>query len=200
MKIEAKEKLLEEYSKLSCKNTTTAIKLVFKYNNVSVNLYFDAYDEDAPSLSMILAYDKDYYYTSLNVKNTNITKEYLVEIPKNILIKILDVNNQLDDFFTEIDEHILSSESEFRPINYGRDIVFTNTLKYNRGRKDLPFLHYTKKVPMKDDTLNNLSATMGIDKDILLKIQKEKMTLVRTDDTKKRKKLTAILQGTNVKI
>lgn len=200
MKAEAKEKLLEEYSKLSYKSTITAIKLVFKYNNVSVNLYFDAYDEDVPSLSMILVYNNEYYYTSLNVKNTNITKEYLIEIPQNILINILNVNNQLDDFFKEIDEHILSSESKFWPINYEKDTLFTNTPKHRGSRKDLPFLQGIRRVPMQDDTLNNLSATMGIDKDILLGIQNEKMTLVRTDDPKKRKKLTAILQGIIVKI
>lgn len=54
MRSEVKDMLLKRYSELKYRFSTTAIKYRFEYNNVNVNLYFDAYDEYSPSLSMIL--------------------------------------------------------------------------------------------------------------------------------------------------
>ncbi len=57
-----------------------------------------------------------------------------------------------------------------------------------------------RKVKMPDNTLERLSETMGIDREILKKIQSEGFTIVRTDDIKKRKHLTAIIENTDILI
>lgn len=191
-----KEKLLEQYAALEYKSCVTSIKYIFKYREVNVNLYFDAYDENNLNLTLILCYEKDYYYTSLNVKNTKHSKEYLEKIPTEILLRILDENNQLDTFFNKIDKCIL--EENYFVINYAKDKFFVNTMEYNKNREDLPFLQGLRKVKMQDKTLCNLCETMGIEKSVLKSIQKENMTLVRTKDPYKRKKLTILLQGTSV--
>lgn len=198
MKIEVKNKLQKEYKELKFNTSTTAIKYHYTYNGVNVNLYFDEFDKGNPSLTMILAYEKNYYYTSLNVKDTNVTKEYLEKIPSHILENILNTDMKLDDFFNSIDEHILNNN--YIVINYKKDTYFINTMKFNRNRSDLPFLHTIRKVRMSDEALCKLYETMGIDRQILIKIQDENLTLVRTDDPGKRKSLTAILEGIAIKI
>ena len=77
MRSEVKIQLLNNYYALPYKGSITAIKYGFKYHNVNVNLYFDAYDEKNPSLSMILSFSEKYYYTSLNVKDTSLMLFYL---------------------------------------------------------------------------------------------------------------------------
>ena len=194
MKIETKEKLLKEYGRLNYPRETTAIKYRNQYKQVNINVFFDAFDDNNLSLTLVLSYDKNYYYTSLNINNTKTSKEYLVGIPENILGQILDENNMLDSFFNSIEEHIALNSST--PINYSNDLIFTNTLKYsNKSRKDLPFLSGTKKRRMTSKTLNMLSETMDIDKTILKKIQERGMTIVRTSDPTRRKQLTVILDG-----
>ncbi|MCM1387614.1 MAG: hypothetical protein NC231_09810 [Bacillus sp. (in: Bacteria)] len=184
-----------QYSLLPYKRNITALKYAYNYNGVCVNLYFDGYDVDNPCFTMILVHDKNFYYTSLNVKDTNLTKQYLEEIPKNILCQIL-FENKLDNFFEKVDNYILRNSPI--TINYNKDTIFVNTMKYNRGRHDLPFLQGTRKVHMQDKTLNNLAETMGIDRDVLLKIQSENITLVRTADVNRRKQLTIVLKSANI--
>lgn len=198
MRLEVRDYLIDEYNNLEFRRQFTAIKYRFRYNNVDVNIYFDAYDEKAPSMSMILAYDKAYYYTSLNINNTEVRTEYLEKIPFVILDQILDESHQLISFFAEIEKHIL--ENNKIVINYEKDTCFINTMKYSRSRTDLPFLQSLRKVKMPDNTLERLSETMGIDREILKKIQFEGFTIVRTDDIKKRKHLTAIIENTDILI
>jgi len=198
MKKETKNRLESEYNKLKYKELETAIKYRYMYNGVNVNLYFDEYDPDNPCMSMILSYEKEYYYTSLNVKDTNITKEYLEEIPKSILECILDFDAKLDGFFNSIDKHILNND--YCVINYKKDTYFVNTMKYNKNRSDLPFLHTIRKVRMTNETLCKLYETMGIDKEILKEIQNKGFTLVRTSDPERRKELTLILEGKGIVI
>lgn len=195
MKIETKEKLLEEYRSLKFPKETTAIKYWYHYNQINVNIFFDSFDDENPNLSMVLVYDKSYYYTSLNINNTSISKEFLVEIPKDILEQILDENKKLDTFFKSIEDHIAISKVKY--INYENDVIFSNTIKYCQKikRKDLPFLYGIRKVPMSNEMLNTLNETMSINIKILKKIQEHRMTIVRTSDPKKRKKLTIILDG-----
>ena len=149
-------------------------------------------------MSMILVYNREYYYTSLNINNSGIRKEYLEKIPPAILNQILDEGHHLNDFFENIERHIL--ESNKIVINYEKDTCFTNTMRYSRTRKDLPFLQSLRKVRMKDDTLERLLETMGIDRKILEKIQSEGFTIVRTDDIKKRKHLTAVIRNAGILI
>ncbi len=198
MRLEVRDYLIDEYNNLEFRRQFTAIKYRFRYNNVDVNIYFDAYDEKAPSMSMILAYDRAYYYTSLNINNTEVRTEYLEKIPFVILDQILDESHQLISFFAEIEKHIL--ENNKIVINYEKDTCFINTMKYSRSRTDLPFLQSLRKVKMPDNTLERLSETMGIDREILKKIQSEGFTIVRTDDIKKRKHLTAIIENTDILI
>lgn len=198
MRQEVRDYLIDEYNNLEFRRQFTAIKYRFRYNNVDVNIYFDAYDEKAPSMSMILVYDRAYYYTSLNINNTEVRTEYLEKIPFVILDQILDESHQLISFFAEIEKHIL--ENNKIVINYEKDTCFINTMRYSRSRTDLPFLQSLRKVKMPDNTLERLSETMGIDREILKKIQSEGFTIVRTDDIKKRKHLTAIIENTDILI
>lgn len=197
MRLETKLKLLEKYNSLKNIRSTTAIKYLFQYNGVNVNIYFDAYDENNLSLCVILKLNKEYYYTSLNIQNTDIKTEYLYEIPLPILNAILDENRELKGFFNSIENHILNTKC-FR-INYDSDKdIFARTLKYNNHRKDLPFISHIRKVPMSDETFNNLIITMGISKEILCKIRDNKATLIRTDKPEKRKNITLILEELNI--
>lgn len=198
MNIEVKNTLRKEYNNLSYKTKITAIKYSYVYNKVGVNVYFDEYDKENPSLSMILNFEKNYYYTSLNVKNTNIRKEYLEKIPICILKQILNNDNKLDDFFYSIEEHIL--KGKYVTINYKKDIFFTNTMQYSKRRFDLPFLSAIRKTRMSNDALERLHETMGIDREILFKIQSANMTLVRTSEPEKRKTLIALLDGTAIRL
>ena len=126
MRQEVGDYLIDEYNNLEFRRQFTAIKYRFRYNNVDVNIYFDAYDEKAPSMSMILAYDRAYYYTSLNINNTEVRTEYLEKIPFVILDQILDESHQLISFFAEIEKHIL--ENNKIVINYEKDTCFINTM------------------------------------------------------------------------
>ncbi|MBD5393982.1 MAG: hypothetical protein HDR71_06870 [Lachnospiraceae bacterium] len=198
MRQEVRDHLIKEYNNLRFRRQYTAIKYRFRYNNVDVNIYFDTYDDKVPSMSMILAYARAYYYTSLNINNTEVRTEYLEKIPFAILNQILDESHHLNAFFAEIEKHILDNNKIV--INYEKDTCFINTMKYSRSRTDLPFLQSLRKVKMPDDTLERLSETMGIDREILKKIQSEGFTIVRTDDIKKRKHLTAIIENAGISI
>ena len=198
MKEEVKNRLIVEYDNLKFKKKYTALKYHFKYNNVDVNIFFDNYDISAPSMIMILAYNRKYYYTSLNIKNIAIRTEYLEAIPLDILKQLLDENNHLDSFFKSVETHILSSD--IYVINYEKDILFANTMKYSRQGNDLPFLYSLRKTKMTNETLERLSETTGIDRAVLKKIQSEGFTIVRTDDVNKRKSLTAIIGNSTILI
>lgn len=197
MKKEVRDHLISEYDSLMIKEQFTALKYHFSYKNVDVNIYFDNYDGDVPSLSMILAYNKTYYFTSLNINN--ITKaEYLKGIPEDTLKQLLDENNCLISFFESIESHILSGNKSI--INYGKDTCFANTMKYSRPRSNLPFLYSLRKAKMPEKTLKLLSEPTGIDRLVLKKIQSEGFTIVRTDDFSKRKSLIAILDNSSISI
>lgn len=198
MRQEVRNHLIKEYSDLKFRRQSTAIKYHFKHNSVNVNIFFDAYDDKTPSMSMILSYDRDYYYTSLNINNTEVRTEYLEHIPSVILNQILDESNHLDAFFADIEEHIL--EDNRIVINYERDTCFVNTMKYSRSRNDLPFLYSLRNVKMSNDMLERLSETMGINRENLKKIQSAGYTIVRTADINKRKRLTAIIGNTGILI
>lgn len=98
MKESTKDHLVNIYKKIPEKTKATCLKFYYQYNNVNVNVYFDAFDSQSVSLSIVLAAEKNYYYTPLNILNTGIITEYLSEIPPLILKKIL-VDNHLGDFY-----------------------------------------------------------------------------------------------------
>lgn len=191
------EQLVEKYNELEHKAPYTCLKYHYKYNSVNVNLFFDAYDRKSLSFYLILSYEKKYYYTPLNIVNTNIQTEYLKKIPQEILKQIL-VENKLIDFYNYMEEYIMNNEPI--PNSYSKDKIFKNTLNYSKDKTDLPFWHHIRRTRMSDETLNKLSAKADIPIDILRSIQKKNLTLVRTSDISKRKELTVILEGEGITI
>ena len=197
MQEHVRAKLLTDYSKLKFKGKGTCVKYRYDYNGVTVNLYFDAFDSDSNTLIMILSIEKKFYFTTLNFMNTCIHKEYLPELPSVFLNRIL-VNNELDEFYEHMENKIL--EITPIPVSYKRDIIFTNTTKFQKGDIDLPFWWHMRKVPMSDDTLEALSERADISRETLLKVQEKGFTLVRTDDIDKRRSLTLILEEQGISL
>lgn len=189
--------LLNKYDELKFKNKLTSLKFHYKYNEVNANLYFDAYDVDSISFSIILNYDREYYFTALNIMNNTIKTEYLVDIPLKILGKIL-VDNKLEDFYFQMEKYVLSHEPI--KINYEKDKLFVNTIRYKEKGTKLPFWHHIRKVRMSDRTLNELSEYGDISRNVLIEIQKQNLTLVRTGDPRKRNNLTMILSQYDIKV
>ena len=72
--------------------------------------------------------------------------EYLSEIPPQILEKIL-VDNHLDDFYENMEKHLLEDKPYFN--YYNEDTYFVNTIKYAKSKLDLPFWWYLRKVPIR---------------------------------------------------
>lgn len=190
MQEHVRTKLLNDYSQLKYKVKSTCVKYRYDYNGVTVNLYFDAFDPDSSTLTMILSAEKQFYFTTLNSMNTRIRKEYLPKLPSFFLNKIL-VNNELDEFYKHMEDKILGITPI--PVSYKKDTIFINTTKFQKGDIDLPFWWHLRKIHMSDDTLEALSERADISRNTLLEIQKQGFTLVRTDDINKRRSLTIIL-------
>lgn len=190
MQEHVRTKLLNDYSQLNYKGKSTCVKYRYDYNGVTVNLYFDAFDPDSSTLTMILSAEKQFYFTTLNSMNTHIRKEYLPKLPSIFLNKIL-VNNELDEFYKHMENKIL--EITPIPVSYKKDTIFINTTKFQKGDIDLPFWWHLRKTHMSDDTLEALSERADITRKTLLEIQKQGFTLVRTDDIDKRRSLVLIL-------
>ena len=197
VKERTKSYLINKYKSIPRKTNATCLKYHYVYNNVNVNVYFDAFETKSVTLSIVLIADKKYYYTPLNILNTGITTEYLSKIPSQILEKIL-VENHLDDFYENMEKHLLNDAPYIN--YYNKDKYFVNTIKYSKSKLDLPFWWYLRKIPMTDDTLYKLNARADITLETLQKIQDEGYTLVRTADPEKRKELTLILQNIDIEL
>ncbi|WP_251821054.1 hypothetical protein [Campylobacter jejuni] len=59
--------------------------------------------------------------------------QYLDKIPDPILNLIKDENNKLTSFYNEMRKRI--KEDNFQNISYSSDIVFNNTMQYNKIKK-----------------------------------------------------------------
>ena len=134
MNEQVRTKMLTDYSQLNFKGKGTCVKYRYDYNDVTVNLYFDAFDPHSYSLTIILSTEKQFYFTTLNVMNTHIRKEYLPELPPIFLSKIL-VNNELDNFYEHMEEKIL--EITPIPLSYKKDTIFKKPLNF---KKELIYL------------------------------------------------------------
>ena len=145
-----------------------------------------------------MRYEKNYYFTTLNVSNIEIPTQYLKEVPPDILSKILDDNKSLTSFFLCINEHVEINKPSIA--KYSKDYTFLNALEYNKNEENKPFLFCLRRVRMKDETLSLLMKTMDIPVYILKLIQSNGMTLVRTDKIKYRKEITAIMDEDGFKI
>lgn len=197
MQESTKNYLVDRYKRIPQKTRATCLKFHYLYNTVNVNVYFDAYDTKSVTLSIVLAVEKKYYYTSLNILNTGMETEYLSKIPSQILEKIL-VDNHLNVFYEDMESHLLNDKPYVN--YYNEDTYFVNTIKYTKSKLDLPFWWYLRKIPMTDETLYKLNARADVSLDILRKIQKKGFTLVRTADPSKRKELTLILRQENIEL
>ena len=197
MEKEIKEHLINFYNQLDYKGSSTCIKYRYIYNDVNVNIFFDAYDISSVSLSMILVLNSDYYYTSLNIDDTSIRIKYLRKLPQGILNKIL-VDSHLNIFYEKMEEHILADKPYVD--TYSRDKLFFNTMKWSRNDTDYPFWYHLRNVRMSDDTVNRLNASGNIPIEILRKIQEKNFTIVRTDKPERRKELTVILDTIGIKL
>lgn len=197
MRKSTKAHLINKYNSIIKKTNATCLKYCYQYNEVNVNVYFDAFDAESVVLSIVLTADDQYYYTPLNILNTGMKTEYLSNIPPQILGKIL-VNNSLDEFYIDMERHLLQNNPYI--IDYSRDKCFVNTIRHSGSKLDLPFWSCLRKVPMSDDTLYKLSARADITLETLQKIQRAGFTLVRTADPGKRKKLTLILEKLNARL
>ncbi|OEW44080.1 DNA repair protein Rad50 [Campylobacter sp. BCW_6465] len=178
--------LLEKYNNAKYKKVGNCIKLRYQYHDINVNLYFDGYDKNYPSTSIILAMDKSYYITSFNVDNFDEKNQYLDKIPDPILNLIKDENNKLTSFYNEMRKRI--KEDNFQNISYSSDIVFNNTMQYNKNKENgNPFFHYIRAAVMTPEHFKKLFHSMNISKEILMKIQQAGFTIVTTNDPNKRK-------------
>lgn len=130
MRKEVRDKMLEEYSKLEIKAKGTCIKYRYEYNKTNVNVYFDAYDKDSYLLSLILNAEKKFYFTTLNIMNTCIRKEYLPELP-DIFLKNIVVDGTLDDFYNHMEEKILNSSPIV--LSYKKDGIFYPTIEKQKA-------------------------------------------------------------------
>lgn len=197
MNEETRNKMLRDYSHLRFKGPGACVKYYYVHNDVNVNLYFDAFDNDSLSLTLILSTERQFYFTTLNIMNTSLRKEYLPELPPLFYPKVI-VDNKLDNFYEHMQEKIM----EMNPYrtNYMDDKIFANTCKFQKGEIDLPFLWHIRKTRMTPDMLEQLHERMHISRKVLYQIQQKGCTLVRTADIAKRCTLKLILDGYGIEL
>ena len=195
-----KDYLIQQYNNSRQHSKSSCIKFYYKYNNVNVNLYFDAYEPESTNLSLVLIYEKYYYFKVMNILNENLDSEYLKDIPNQILNRIL-VDNSLKNFYETMEIKVLNSEPSKATYD---DKFFSNTLKHNlkyyKKSSELPFWFCIRHIRMTDVTLEKLLRSMDISRDTLQEIQAKNLTLVRTSDCSKRKELTVILDEFNIRL
>ena len=191
------EKLVSDYNFLiNAKNSRSAcIKYTFQYNKVTVNLYFDMFDSQLPSLNLVLIYLHNYYYSSLNVSKLIIPNQFLNQIPREILTQIIDFNETLLSFFEKVNNELLC-QTPIRA-SYAKDYQFKDAV-CKSNKENLPFLYCLRHKRMQDETLLLLQDTLAIPFIVLKAIQNHNMTIVRTDNIEYRKELTVILRENNI--
>ena len=194
------EKLISDYDSIVKYkgHKDICIKYSFDYKTVNVNLYFDMFDSKIKTLNLVLRYEKNYYFTTLNFSNIEIPTQYLRDVPPDILTKILDDNNSLASFFLCINEHVEINNPSIA--KYTKDYTFLNALKHNKSEENKPFLHHLRRTKMTEETFSLLRETMDIPASILNLINSNGITLVRTDKIEFRKEITAIMNEHGFKI
>lgn len=93
-----------------------------------------------------------------HILNTGMAREYLNEIPNHILNQIL-VDNSLNDFYKNMEEHLLNDRPHYN--YYNEDKFFVNTIKYTKNKIDLPFWKSLRRVRMTDETLYKYGDVFG---------------------------------------
>ena len=194
MNEQTRNKMLKDYGQLEFKGKSSCIKYWYTYNNVNVNLYFDAYDEDAMLLTLILNANGQFYLTTLNIINTKIQKHYLLKLPPAFYAILVDGN--LNSFYEYMQDRILNLNPY--PTSYQHDTIFATTLKRQINNIDLPFWSQIKEVRMSDDMLLQLKEHTNIPVNILYQLKNSGYTLARTVDCSKRRKLKSMLKEKGV--
>ncbi len=190
--MDLKNILIDKYNKTTKRNSGDCLKLFYKFNNVAVNLYFDAYDIDNISFYLVLIHDKFCYCTSLNINYIMTRNQYLNAVPPEILNKI--INGNLNKFYDVMREHI--KNNEFNVQQYDRS--FSMAL-VNQNDEDKPFLYHLRKAKMQDKHFKKLNLEFNFPKNTLKSIKKAGYTIVTTSDPYKRKKLTIALDEKGIK-
>lgn len=190
------EKLVKEYDSLDNKSKETCIKYNITIGDVKVNLYFDNYDIENPSLVMIIVYDGVFFFTNLSYSNGHFSN-FINFIDKSsddyrVICEIMDEDNSLNEFYAKIENHILNNN---RIVTlYVKDKIFTNTMSYNKkANKELPFIQTIKKAKMSDEMYDFILETMGVSKDVLSRFRNSGYTFVRTGDPAKRSKISFLI-------
>lgn len=191
MRQEVLEHLENRYNRIASIVKDRCIKYYYIYNKVNVNVYFDSYDKNNILLCLVLAFEKKFYYYSLNTSDY-LRKEYLPSIPKSILEQILDEDNTLNDFYSKLEYKILNTNSF--DTKYTKDKFFTNTIAYSVKREDLPYLWHLRRANMSDETYKLLIQTTNISHKNLINLKNNGWTIVRTGDIKKRNNLSVIMK------
>ena len=185
------KKLKSEYDNLPFKKEFTCIKYYYLYNYVHVNIYFDCYDKRCPAFNLILVYENDYYFTSLNINNNSIESQYLTKIPKSILNRIL-FEERLEKFYDVMCEEVLTNEKKV--INYEKETLFMKTLHNSQYCENKPFFKNLKKSNMSSEMYNKLKFSYNLQDSILEEVKQKGYTFVFTSNPMHRKSLTLILK------
>ncbi|MBR1453119.1 MAG: hypothetical protein IJ593_00510 [Lachnospiraceae bacterium] len=190
------KKLINEYDSLDDKSEETCIKYIITIGDVKVNLYFDNYDIENPSLVMIIVYDGVFFFTNLSYSNGRFSN-FINFIDKSsddyrVICAIMDEDNSLNEFYARIENRILNSNRKVTL--YVKDKIFTNTMLYNKkANKELPFIQTIKKAKMSDEMYDFILETMGVSKDVLNRFRDSGYTFVRTGDLAKRRKISFLI-------
>ncbi|MEH7464834.1 hypothetical protein V7166_23145, partial [Bacillus thuringiensis] len=164
--------LIQKYEESGLRNRTACIKYSFKFSNTTINIYFDCYDKEIPSLSLVFIHKPYYYLKGFNPNSDNVFNgRYLEDIPKQILKDIL-VDNQLKTFYEEMEKAI--REQDYVRCNYEKDGYFKNTRKYQKedAGSIKSFFYYLRRQPMSDEHLEDLFAILNISKARLREVKK----------------------------
>ena len=188
------EKLINDYNNLQYKKVNTAIKYSGVFNKVYINIYFDTWDDENYNFQLILHNNKEYYLTNLNIVNGKFSSKYLIKLPRNIKQSIL-TNHTLDSFHSKIEDII--NKNQFYPINYSKDTLMVNTQKFNPPKEEM-YIRGLSHKNMTNNMYNWAQTNINISLKTLDLIKHSHLTLIRTNDITKRKKLKVILKKFNI--
>lgn len=196
MKESTFQKLLDDYNKLKNPRETAAIRYMGTFNNVKINIYFDAWDEDNYNFQLILQNKPEYYLNTLNIYNNDFSSKYLPKLPANIK-EAITVNYKLEEFYIKLEDIIVNNNCSF--INYNSDNVYSNTSKYNPPEEKM-YLKTLCHKNMTKDMKDWLELNTNISLNMINKIRNSNLTFVRTSDINKRKKLNVILANNEIQL
>ncbi|MDU1912509.1 hypothetical protein [Fusobacterium sp.] len=182
MRQEIIDHLKNEYKKLKLTSKKLNLKYSYLFNNVEVNIYFDNFDEDLPTVTLILKYKKLYYFRPFNFNDNN----YLRRIPSEILEKLL-VENRLDEFYDTLEKKLTG---DYKVANYEKDYLYKNTVKFQENNFEInPFFHHLRNVRMTDDQKELLNIYLNISIETLNYIQNRRFTVITTEKIEQRCRL-----------